>query len=98
MISAMRRYAGAAAIAVGAVCTITATVPVARADPGPPTLTRPTGYVFTGPTSLSDCTAFGQQQVASGNWDGYSCKKDPTIPDPTAYRAWVIIWVGCPTC
>ena len=91
MRSSSARRIGAAAIAVAA---ITAAAPAAHASS---VITRPTSYTFTGSSALSQCQAFGQQEVATAGWDGYSCKLDPTV-GPGAYRLWVIIWVGCPTC
>jgi hypothetical protein len=88
----LRRIVGA--IAVGTLAAVTLTAPAAHASS---VLWYKTGYVWTGPSALTSCSAFGQQKVANGDWDAYRCSSDtPATPD--TIRAWMGIWVGCPTC
>jgi hypothetical protein len=95
MFSSVRRVAGGAAVATIAAGAVLVLAPGAASAAS--TIQRPTSYVFTGPSALSQCQALGQQEVATNGWDGYSCKSDPTVSSD-AIRLWVIIWVGCPTC
>jgi hypothetical protein len=93
----VRRYtraAATAAIAIGALGAVGLTAPAAHAAS---VLWRPTSYVWTDPNALAECQALGKQEVASGNWDAYSCRSDPSV-SPSAIQLWVGIWVGCPTC
>lgn len=57
----------------------------------------PTANVWTDSNANAECRALGQQKVASGDWDAYSCRSDPSV-SPSAVRLWTGIWVGCPTC
>ena len=57
----------------------------------------PTSNVWTDPNANAECRALGQQKVASGDWDAYSCRSDPSV-SPSAVRLWTGVWVGCPTC
>lgn len=90
----IRRSVAAAAIAIGAMGAVASVAPAANAVS---VLWHPTVYVWTGQTALASCQAFGQQQVASGNWDAYRCQADtPVAPD--AIQAWMGVWIGCNTC
>jgi hypothetical protein len=57
----------------------------------------PTSNVWTDSNASAECRALGQQEVASGDWDAYSCRSDPSV-SPSAVRLWTGVWVGCPTC
>jgi hypothetical protein len=57
----------------------------------------PTANVWTDSNANAECRALGQQKVASGDWDAYSCRPDPSV-SPSAVRLWTGVWVGCPTC
>jgi hypothetical protein len=91
----VHRYArAAAAVAIGALGAVGLITPAAHAAS---VLWYPTANVWTDPNALAECKALGQQEVASGNWDAYSCRADPSV-SPSAIQLWTGIWVGCPTC
>jgi len=93
----VRRYASAAAttaIAIGALGAAGLTAPAAHAAS---VLWYPTRNVWTDPNAQAECRALGQQEVASGDWDGYSCRSDPSV-SPSAIQLWVGVWIGCNTC
>ena len=89
----VRRLVGA--VAVGALAAVTLTGPAAYAANS--VLWYKTGYVWTGSGATASCRALGQQEVANGDWDAFKCLPDTTVA-PDAIRAWMGIWVGCPTC
>jgi hypothetical protein len=91
----VRLCAGAAAIAISALGAVTLTAPAASA--GNSVLWYPTNNIWTDPSALSECRALGQQEVASGNWDAFSCRVDTPV-SPNAIQLWYGVWVGCPTC
>jgi hypothetical protein len=93
----VRRYAraaAAAAIAIGALSAAGLQAPAAHAAS---VLWYPTTNVWTDSNALAECQAFGKQEVASGDWDGYSCRSDPSVA-PSAIQAWMGVWIGCNTC
>jgi hypothetical protein len=85
MFLSARRSASAAAIAIGALGALALAAPAAHAN-----ITRPTGYVWTGPNALANCRAMGLWEVANNDWDGFGCHNDFTVA-PDAIRLWVII-------
>jgi hypothetical protein len=93
----IRRAVSAAAIAVSVVGAVAVSAPAAQAAGGPSVLWYPTNNVWTDANATAECRAMGQQEVASGNWDAFSCRVDMPV-GPSAIQLWVGIWVGCPTC
>jgi hypothetical protein len=71
--------------------------PAAPAAAAVSVLWYPTSNVWTDSNANAECRALGQQKVASGDWDAYSCRSDPSV-SPSAVRLWTGVWVGCPTC
>lgn len=88
------RFAPAASAAVDVLAGATLSAPAA---PAASVLWYPTANVWTDSNATAECRALGQQKVASGDWDAYSCRPDSSV-SPSAVRLWTGIWVGCPTC
>lgn len=89
-----RTAVATAAVAIGALGAAGLAAPAAHAVS---VLWYPTNNIWTDPNALAECQALGKQEVASGNWDAYSCRPDQAV-SPSAVQLWVGIWIGCNTC
>ena len=85
----------ATAITIGAFGATGLMAPAAHA--GSVILWHPSGMIWTDSNAQAECTAAGEQMLASKDWTAYGCRPDPAV-SPSAIQLWSGVWVGCPRC